>query len=139
MTTMTYRVKGVTEPRAQALLLALADKLEQVPTEDFSLTHWRCGSVACAIGWACTLPEFQAEGLQLIHGQPQFRNFTSWTAVKRVLGVDVDTALGLFSEHAYASVGDARAVAQRLRTICREGEWIVTAGLGLMREVTPKE
>lgn len=44
------------------LLLQLADLLETVEPKRFDYSRWfrndaKCGTVACALGWACTLPE----------------------------------------------------------------------------------
>ena len=51
-------------------LLRLAEFLDSLPPEKFDLAYWGdqsspCGTVACACGWACLLPEFQAEGLKV--------------------------------------------------------------------------
>jgi hypothetical protein len=50
-------------------LLRLADFLVGLSPERFDLAYWYrekpCGTVACAIGWATTIPEFQAAGLGL--------------------------------------------------------------------------
>jgi hypothetical protein len=56
-------------------LLLLADFLEKLPPERFNYGEWvgkdwggkqdlSCGTTACALGWACTMPEFQALGLK---------------------------------------------------------------------------
>ncbi len=55
-------------------LLRLADYLDTVPAERFDMGWWGsrgpwpersrlCGTVACAFGHACLIPEFQAAGL----------------------------------------------------------------------------
>ena len=57
-------------------LLRLADFLDTVPDERFDFGVWAgqdwggkadlsCGTVACALGWATALPEFQALGMRL--------------------------------------------------------------------------
>lgn len=61
----------------------LANLLDTVPPEKFDLNYWglvskvarvpntldiskdECGTVACACGWACTIPEFREAGLYL--------------------------------------------------------------------------
>ena len=60
-------------------LIFLANFLDTVPKSRFDLDSWRsttneisdrqflsknCGTTACAVGWACTLPQFQALGLK---------------------------------------------------------------------------
>lgn len=57
-------------------LLHLADFLEKLPPGRFNYHHWvgddwkghqdlSCGTTACALGWAATMPEFRKLGLQL--------------------------------------------------------------------------
>lgn len=50
-------------------LLRLADHLDTVPAVVFDMTQWAmradCGTVACALGHACSIPEFAAAGLRL--------------------------------------------------------------------------
>lgn len=53
-------------------LSRLADFLDTLPPERFDFGTWasdadinQCGTTACALGWATTIPEFQALGLQL--------------------------------------------------------------------------
>lgn len=51
-------------------LKTLADFLLTVPEKQFDIEIWHreneCGTVACAAGWACTIPEFNAAGLRLM-------------------------------------------------------------------------
>lgn len=55
-------------------LLALAKRLDTVPEEKFDYSCWissktnpdlihGCKTTACALGWACTMPQFQKLGL----------------------------------------------------------------------------
>lgn len=57
-------------------LLKLADFLEKLPKERFDFSRWvgnnwggksnlSCGTSACAIGWASTIPSFRKAGLVL--------------------------------------------------------------------------
>lgn len=58
-------------------LRRLAEFLEDVEDRTLNMNFWkpdwdgteedapRCGFVACALGWAGSMPEFQAEGLQM--------------------------------------------------------------------------
>lgn len=41
--------------------------LENVPAEKFDLSKWKCGTTACAIGWACSDPSFNEQGLRMTH------------------------------------------------------------------------
>lgn len=57
-------------------LLKLADTLEAVPRKEFDIREWGrdttnkkgevCGTVACAMGHACSVPSFRAAGLKLV-------------------------------------------------------------------------
>lgn len=70
-------------------LLKLADFLEKLPSEKFDISNWAsnekfeadswiapnmsalekdCGTVACALGWACIMPEFRRLGAYLDEG-----------------------------------------------------------------------
>ena len=52
-------------------LLKLADLLDTVPPQQFDMGKWSdsteftCNTVACAGGWACSIPEFEKDGLFL--------------------------------------------------------------------------
>jgi hypothetical protein len=50
-------------------LLKLAALLDTVPRKEFDLNRWKlersCGTVACACGWAATIPAFRRAGLSL--------------------------------------------------------------------------
>lgn len=61
-------------------LLKLADFLETIPETRFDLRTWvgdswkgkqdlSCGTTACALGWACTMPEFRKLGVRLKRGE----------------------------------------------------------------------
>lgn len=57
-----------------------------------------CGTIACAVGWACAYPEFQAQGLTYELGWPTFRKPGSdlvlgdWEAVEEFFGLDSSTS-----------------------------------------------
>lgn len=107
------------------LLSILADFLDTVPEEKFDLNHWideepntgevmlhqleiyeklkdrSCGTTGCAIGWACTIPEFVEAGLQYdpLMGQPFLQDdpkIVSFQAVAEVLGLDKEEVESLF-------------------------------------------
>ena len=60
-------------------LTKLAELLDTVPPDRFNMDYWgltprggpeelnivECGTSACALGWACSIPEFRAAGLRL--------------------------------------------------------------------------
>lgn len=66
-------------------LLKLADFLDKLPRERFDYGSWvgsdwkgkpdlSCGTTACALGWATTMPEFRRLGLRLTKGRPDPSN-----------------------------------------------------------------
>lgn len=48
-------------------LQTLATFLLTVPFKNFDMALWQdsCGTVGCALGWACTIPEFREAGLKM--------------------------------------------------------------------------
>lgn len=77
-----YKTRLIAEsPRNFERLSELVSLLQTIPTENFSLSRWvssdysggdkavgeliECGTVACAIGWACLHKPFQQLGLSL--------------------------------------------------------------------------
>ena len=135
-------MKSITVARLQTL----ADFLKTVEPERFDLDYWRnrpdldnllrvdaddsaaivtdeelkneCGTTACAIGWACTIPEFQQSGLiykvDSTGGDVCYTNkgkdtviYTGAAAVKRFFVFNSHhTAQLLFYPHNYQKEGD---------------------------------
>lgn len=106
-------------------LLRLADHLEAVPPERFNLGEWEseCGTVACAIGHACRIPEFQAAGLALLPGDqwdepyPAFGDYAGFNAAASFFGIEDLDALHLFDPDEYEDddATQASAVVARIR------------------------
>lgn len=120
-------------PEGHRRLLVLAEFLEtKVPVEKFSLSRWQCGTTACAVGWAATIPEFKALGLSL--GQtncpvgPIFEGKMDMDAARAFFHLDIagcdalkGDAVHLF--HACGYGPDPRAatdVAARIRSFVAE-------------------
>ena len=108
-------------------LLKLAAMLASVPDEKFNIESWRmdetgnengeeledaklldtgCGTCGCAIGWACAMPEFQAEGLTWALNGPGLLegdalSYGGWDAVKEFFDLDHQQAQHLFSGSEY--------------------------------------
>lgn len=100
--------------KAQAkLLVALAKKLESLPRERFYYgsfcdSEWDaehlCGTTACALGWAGTMPVFQRRGLLLgedEYGSPRLftkglRGIGPWEAAATILGLTTEEVDFLF-------------------------------------------
>lgn len=116
-------------------LETLADFLDTVDQTKFNLAVWYvgfvpedftadafsgCGTVACAFGWACTIPEFQAAGLRMNPmGEPSLDGATGFLAAQRFFEIDGETALHLFasSEYQLRDLRDPTAVADRIREL----------------------
>jgi hypothetical protein len=104
-------------------LKRLANYLDTVKPEEFNLKDWKCGTVACAVGHACSIPEFSAAGLKLefVHGinrwTPILGDDESWEAVKLFFGIDDADARWLFCMHDYESGYETTAaqVSARIR------------------------
>lgn len=136
----------------KARLLLLADALRhRIPPEKFDLTSWRfspppaadedddpnenatdddlrhaCGTTACAIGWACALPEFKEEGLSweaggamplYTWGDGHFR--TGWDAVEKFFNIDYGQARHFFGSEKYNRHAHPEQVAGRIEAVVR--------------------
>lgn len=90
-------------------LTALAAHLRTVAPENFQLGDWSCGTAACAVGHACTMPEFQAKGLRIEpyeglrtgHGVPWFGRVGGWSAVRAFFDLDFSECYDLFHQGHY--------------------------------------
>lgn len=85
-------------------LLKLADFLDKLPRDRFAFGIWwesdpvgiksfvkkvpSCGTVGCALGWACSMPEFKRLGLYL-------QEICEYVAVPALVVVDESDALGI--------------------------------------------
>lgn len=88
-------------------LQRLCGILEKVPPENFEMDCWRgrCGTEACAVGWACLDKDFNKEGLHLDNVAtagnapvfcPEFGPFNGWDAVTEFFQLTMREALYLF-------------------------------------------
>lgn len=89
-------------------LIALADFVDkQVDPEKFSMRRFfsqlvdkdkpeiKCGTTACLAGWACTMPEFQKDGLKV----GIWSGYTTDMSVPLYQGLESFEALTLFFDH----------------------------------------
>jgi hypothetical protein len=113
-------------------LLKLADFLETVPRKRFDFTKWvgldwkgkadlSCGTSACAIGWATTIPSFRKLGLKLslndAGGTPVFNGDFGSDAVAHFFDISILDAEFLFFP-LYNDLGDKatpKQVAKHIR------------------------
>ncbi len=129
-------------------LLKLADFLYTLPRNRFDFSTWvgddwdgkanlACGTTACALGWATTMPEFRRLGLMLKHDD--WCSYVSMVddvrddivsgpelAAARVFGLDADEYRYLFTPRDYAdnprglpNTATAKMVARRIREFVR--------------------
>lgn len=134
-------------------LLFLAAFLETVPKEKFDLSDWRsnnngdgfyslyvpdenlingCGTTACAVGWACSLPEFNKQGLyynsdgDITYTNLSFEDewygsfYEGWRAVRKFFDLDGEAADYLFNVSSYECPREEQLqhVIQRIREFC---------------------
>jgi len=90
--------------------------LEELDNEDFFLGTWvgevenglpKCGTVACALGWACSIPEFRALGLHFEYlaweWVPYFDNDVCYMAAAKFFDIAINDAHIIFSPVHYSS------------------------------------
>ena len=116
-------------------LITLGDFLVTVPDERFDLESWRnngqedtfhdydiddealkmdCGTTGCAVGWACTIPEFKEAGLSYVNSTINYGSLKSFQAVAEFFGVSYTEAVYLFSQVSYKVNASPYDVAERL-------------------------
>ena len=127
-------------------LQTLAAFLRTVSQEHFDLRSWRssvgceyasdedlttlqCGTTACAVGWACSMPEFQAQGLTWgtdgispagypVYAPTETKECSaSWEAVEEFFDISYNTAEHLFASDKYAENATAVQVADRIEEV----------------------
>jgi len=132
-------------------LIKLAEFLERVPdSKTFDLGTWftaehgpvcfldkdalkgnvtredmhTCGTTACAMGWAVTIPEFREAGLQNQWGMPMFHGRHGYDAAALFFGITYEQSMHLFDPFRYrmAELRDPLAVARRLRELAGAAE-----------------
>lgn len=132
-------------------LLRLADKLEgkgpyekygPIPHEHFdirsfynfprelylasehvqNISEYKCGTSACAVGWATLDPWFNEKGLQSAYSQSdiyliKFDGLYDWRAIEEFFGLDEDEAEDLFTLDSNYGNNDPLVVAERIREV----------------------
>ena len=114
----------------ERLLRLARDILPNVPEENFDLGTWKCGTSACAVGWAAADPQFNEEGFKLDKQSkgplasfifmPWYEGLGGWSAVEKFFGIDFDQAQNLFSDEAYGSATKAHVI-QRIEEFVANG------------------
>lgn len=105
-------------------LEAIAAKIVTLPPERFDLGAWReedqCGTVGCAIGHGCELPEVQATGLRMTRNAldrslPVCGKRSNWEAVEYALGIAPRDSHQLFDMYRYPDQERTTAVEVAVR------------------------
>lgn len=100
-------------------LLKLADHLETVPRSKFYLSVWSCGTQACAIGHACSIPSFKRAGLKLKLWfgilKPSFDNQTGFSAAMAFFDLTWPEIDRLFAASGPSDRTTPKQVAKRIR------------------------
>lgn len=101
-------------------LAILADYLETVPPEQFSLDAWDCGTAACAVGHGARCPILAAEGLAMQEGAsgyrwPSYGSLRFWSAVEEFFEMPARHSEQLFLSCYYQTPTTPHDVAQRIR------------------------
>jgi hypothetical protein len=92
----------------------LADLLDTVKPEKFSLKAWYCGSAACAVGHAALSDQFPE--LTRSENCPKFGSYTSgWTSVEAYFDVSMNVAERLFQATSYDDSVKPCDVSARIR------------------------
>ncbi len=125
-------------------LRTLAKYLKTVPDEHFYLGSWTeidggkikngqiskvgCKTTACAMGWACSIPEFRRDGLRLekvtLGGGfykvetlvPVYKNCEEFKAAAEFFDIGMSNAMYLFSAAEYEE-GTAHDVIERIEEL----------------------
>lgn len=95
-------------------LLRLADFLEkEVPQQRFDMRYiftndvysledlqHKCGTAACAMGWACVVPEFERDGLSFKRGyyagRVHYGEYTDFSAISEFFDISSEHSRHLF-------------------------------------------
>ena len=126
--TPTTRVIPLEQLTKQQRLWFLVDFLENFPHWGFKfdLGAWGgftpCGTIACAFGWAHTIPELKKLGLYKQHGTSFYLGHTGFFAATRFFGISESTALEFFtpSEYRQGSKTPPKVVGHRIRTFLED-------------------
>lgn len=116
-------------------LLKLADFLETADLPGkFDMGSWseeeesgrpKCGTAACAMGWATTIPSFRRAGLFLNeYGEPEFEGHTESEAAAHFFSIAISQARDLFVmyEHSHTGMPARRSVARCIRHLIASEE-----------------
>lgn len=120
-------------PIGRQRLLVLADFLEtKVEPSRFDMRSWKCGTTACAAGWAAMIPEFVAAGYDCDAWGPAFREFVYADALGAFFGIEGRQITHLFSGMHNRTAQEEAAVIRAFvaKEQARKQELLETQSLG---------
>ncbi len=86
-----------------------------------------CGTTACAVGWACTIPQFRKAGLRIYNNPlysdywPDSKGTLGFAGVCKFFGLSNDEAMSLFHPQGYSWVKVTPTdVADKIRLLLKE-------------------
>ena len=82
--------------KEQERLRELYSMMAGIPDELVDLSRWKCGTLACAGGWACQYPPFMVQGLTLYESGPSFDGDEDYCALANFFGISYESAFSLF-------------------------------------------
>ena len=112
-------------------LSELLKMLGTIPNDNLDLSSWafenlkdksqpqliECGTIYCAVGWACSHPPFISQGLRWSYDYdivPTYLEHSSWDAVEAFFGINTAVAVWLFSESSYPDEYSIQDVRKRI-------------------------
>lgn len=123
-------MKQATVAGGNRRLLKLAKLLRKVKKERFNYTHWvgedwkgaanlSCGTTACALGWATTMPSLRRLGLRLVKtchwgNEVRLGRLANTTAAQVLFNLDYHDADYLFIPKDYEINATPKLVARKI-------------------------
>ena len=104
-------------------LITILERVQSDPKEKvkFDMNVWinYCGTSACAVGFACLDPIFQAQGLEIRDNEPKFQDFYGYIAAYKFFEITHAEAMDLFCPLDYDGYGKIEPVdvIDRIRTL----------------------
>lgn len=116
----------MTKARTAERLLQVVRVLDELPPEKrLDMDQWyKCGTVACALGWSAADPWFIKRdfklGLYMGIKLPRYRNEIGGTAAALFFGISVESSRALFFPGGYKSRNPRRTtVAKKIRAFVK--------------------
>lgn len=120
-------------------LKTLYEMLDGIPEQKVKLAHWwtgqsgvmpcpvdytkdeleDCGTLACAVGWACLYPPFIEMGLKGDWATPTFGKEEDWDAVMRFFDLTMEESTELFTRYTkdHLHLSDKQYVLHKIRDL----------------------